>query len=81
MEPHPACVCGPPKRFSILFPGLVLIEDPGAGVFENDLCLQSLTIIPGLLTGRLFDLERKAAHRSALRPHWYGPEQRYLKHN
>ena len=74
---HPACVCEPLKRFSILSLGLVPIEDPGASVFENGLCLQSLTIIPGLLMGHLFDLAHKAVHRSVLRPHWYGPEQRY----
>ena len=80
MELHPACACGPPKRSSMLFPGLVLVEDPGAGEFENDLCVQSLTITPGLLMGRLFDLVHRAAHRLVLR-HWYGPGRRCLKHN
>ena len=81
MELHPAYVCGPLKHFSIQFLGLVLSEDPEASILANDLCLQSSTVKPGLLMRRLFDLAHKAAHRSVLRPHWYGPERRCLKHN
>ena len=81
MECHPACVCGPLKRFSTPFPGLVLIEDPEVSVFEDDLCLQLLTVIQGLLMGHLFGFAHKAVHHLVLRPHWYDPGLCCLEHN
>ena len=81
MEPHLARVYGPLEHFSIQSPEPVLIEDPGVGVFENDLCFQLLIIVLELPMGHPFRLVHRAARRLALRLRWNGPGRRCLKHN